>query len=123
VRVFKSKEFARFAARADIRDRQLCETVDRLERGLVDADLGGGLFKQRVPRPGEGRSGGFRTVLAYRERNLSVFLYGFPKNAKANLTTDELRLYRKLAAAYLRLTEAEIELATDEGELVEVSDD
>jgi hypothetical protein len=122
VRVFKSKEFARFAAKAAIDDEQLREAVDRLARGLVDADLGGGLFKQRVPRPGEGRSGGFRTVLAYRERNRSVFLYGFPKNAKANLTTDELRLYRKLAAAYLRLTEAEIELATDGGELMEVSD-
>jgi hypothetical protein len=64
VRIFKTKEFARFARRAGISDEVLCDAIDRAERGLIDADLGGGLIKQRVARPRQGRSGGYRTVIA-----------------------------------------------------------
>jgi hypothetical protein len=62
LRVFKTKEFARFARREDVDDERLCEAVDRAERGLVDADLGGGIIKQRIARKGQGRRGGYRTL-------------------------------------------------------------
>lgn len=77
----------RFARRERIRDSSLCEAIRRAERGLIDADLGGGIIKQRVARPGQGRSGGYRTVLAYRSGDRAVFLYGFAKSERENIGT------------------------------------
>ena len=82
MRIFKTRAFARFARREGIDDAVLGNAIDRAERGRIDADLGGGIIKQRVPRPGAGRSGGFRTVVAYRAGEISVFLYGFAKNER-----------------------------------------
>jgi hypothetical protein len=82
VRVFVTKSFRRFQRKERIADAALCEAVRRAARGLVDADLGGGLIKQRVSRPGEGRRGGFRTVIAYRVDDRAVFLFGFAKKIR-----------------------------------------
>ncbi len=90
VGVFKTKWFARFARRERITDERLREAIDRAERGLVEADLGGGLIKQRVARERQGRSGGYRMLVAYRARGRAVFLYGFAKNEQENVGSDEL---------------------------------
>lgn len=89
MRLFKTKSFIRFARRERISDASLREAVQRAERGLVDAELGG-VIKQRVARPGQGRSGGYRVLPAYRVNTLSVFLYGFAKNERDNIDGDEL---------------------------------
>lgn len=123
MRVFKTKEFARFSRREKIRDLGLCEAVERAERGLIDADIGGGVIKQRVARPGEGRSGGYRTIIAYRSQTRSIFMYGFPKSGKANLSDDEVVVYRRLAKAFLGLDEADLLRLTKSGELIEVAYD
>ena len=120
MRVFKSKEFARFTRREKIVDTVLCDAVARAERGTIDAHLGGGLIKQRVARPGQGRSGGFRTLLVYRNAIRCVFVYGFAKSERANVTPDRLVFWRKVAAAYLAMTEASINAAIDANELLEV---
>ena len=120
MRVFKTKEFGRFARREKIADQLLCDAVGRLERGLIDADLGGGLVKQRIARPGQGRSGGFRTLLVYRMRTRSVFVYGFAKSERGNIDPDELVFWRKVAAAYLAMSEEAIETAITSDELMEV---
>ena len=103
MRVFKTKDFARFARREGISDKSLVEAAKRAEEGHIDADLGGGLIKQRVPRPGQGRSSGFRTIVAWRAHDCGFFVYGFPKSGKANLTTKELETYRDFAAVLLAL--------------------
>jgi hypothetical protein len=66
-------------------DDRLCEAVERAESGLIDANLGGGLIKQRVARLGQGRSGGYRAVVAYRRLGRAVFLYGSAKNERDNI--------------------------------------
>lgn len=66
VRIFKNKRFVRFARKERISDRSLCEAVQKAEKGLVDADLGGGVIKQRIARPGEGESSGFRSIVLFR---------------------------------------------------------
>ena len=119
-RVFKSKEFARFTRREKIADTVLCDAVARAERGTIDACLGGGLIKQRVARPGQGRSGGFRTLLVYRAATRSVFVYGFPKSERGNIKPDELVFWRTIAAAYLAMTEDTINPAIADDELKEV---
>ena len=120
MRVFKSKEFTRFARRERIADKALCEAIARAERGLIDADLGNGLIKQRVGRPGQGRSGGFRTLIVYRASRRSVFVYGFSKSERDNIPSGELTFWRKVAAAFLAMDEATIRAATADGEITEV---
>lgn len=111
---YASKEFARLARRSRIADDQLWEAVSRAEDGKVDADLGGGLIKQRVARPGKGRSGGFRTVIAYRKGDRAIFLHLFAKAAKGNLSAVELEVYKELAQRYDALTEEQLDLLVEE---------
>jgi hypothetical protein len=110
----------RFGRRADIDERELCAAAKRAERGLIDADLGAGLIKQRIPRKGQGRSGGFRTLAAFRQNHRCVFLYGFPKNERDNIGDRELAHWRKVSAAFLQMTRDKLAELADAGELREV---
>lgn len=120
LRIFKTKVFARFARSARITDTDLRDAVARAERGLVDADLGGGVIKQRVARPGQGRSGGFRVLIAYRARTRSVFLFGFAKSARGNVDDDELATAREIAKAWLEADAKAITNALVQGIIQEV---
>jgi len=121
VRVYKVKVFARFQRRERIADASLAKAVRSAEDGLVDADLGGGLIKQRVARPGQGKSGGYRTVIVYRRGNLAVFLLGFAKRERANIDDDELEELRGQVRAFLQLSADRIEAAITANELTEVN--
>lgn len=66
MRVYRLKAFWRFQRRERIADKALAKAVRAARSGLAGADLGGGLVKQRVARPGQGKSGGYRTIIAYR---------------------------------------------------------
>jgi hypothetical protein len=123
MRVYKIKGFARFQRRERITDKSLAEAVLGAERGLIDADLGGGLIKQRVARPGQGKSGGFRTLIAYRRGERAVLLFGFAKNEWANIDDDELDEWRQVGRAYLELDDKGVEAAIAANELTELSHD
>lgn len=120
MRLFKTKTFVRFARRGRISDASLREAVQRAERGLVDAELGGGVIKQRLARPGQGRSGGYRVLVAYRVNALSVFLYGFAKNERDNIDDDELATLRDIAKGWFQAGTAALERAVADGLLQEV---
>ena len=122
MRVFKTRGFSRFARREGISDDALRDAIARAERGLIDADLGGGVIKQRVPRPGEGRSGGFRTLIAFKAAERSVFLFGFAKNDQDNIDARELRLLRKAAAEMLGWSEKQIAAMLASGAWTEVGE-
>ena len=93
----KAKVFARWATKENVSDRDLLNAIRNLaEHKSADA-LGGSVYKVRVPRKGEGKSGGFRTLLVYREGTLAVFLHGFAKNDQGNISAAEKRDYKKLA--------------------------
>lgn len=123
MRLFKTKGVVRFARRERIQDDALSDAIRCAERGIVDADLGGGLIKQRVARPGQGRSGGYRMLVAYRSAGRAVFLYGFAKSDRDNIEDDELQDLRTLGANWLAATQAQIEQALDAGELKEIAHD
>ena len=120
MRIFKTKWVARFVRRERIDDASLKDAIERAERGIIDADLGGGLIKQRVARPGRGRSGGFRMIVAYRTEERAFFLYGFAKNERENIEDNELEALRVVAAGMLVRDDAALERAKAEGELQEV---
>jgi hypothetical protein len=121
LRIFKTKSFGRFQRKERISDRVLCDAIERAERGLVDADLGHGLIKQRVARPGEGRSGGFRTVIAYRVGTRAFFLFGFAKSDQATVNKADERDLKDFGALLLALDARGIETMIIGRELTEVA--
>ena len=123
MRIFKTKLFARFARRERISDASFREAVRRAERGLIDADLAGGAIKQRVARPGEGRSGGYRVLIAYRAKTRSVFLFGFAKSERDNIDDDELATLRDITKGWLAANAGALARAVADGLIQEVEYD
>ena len=123
MRVYKTKWMGRFARRARIANNSLLEAIERAGRGLIDADLGGGIIKQRVARSGQGRSGGYRMLIAYRAGTRAVFLYAFAKNERENIEPGQLLTLREIGATWLTADLERIAHALDEGILQEVTGD
>ena len=119
-RIFKNKWFVRFARRESIPDSELCEAVRKAENGLIAADLGGGVIKQRVPRPGKGASSGYRTIILFRVGEKAFFVYGFPKSERDNIQKDELAAFKEMAAIVLSLSDTQLAAALKIGEYHEV---
>jgi len=121
LRIFKTRWLGRFAKRERVTDTSLREAIDRAERGIIDADLGGGLIKQRVARPGQGRSGGYRMIVVYRTTDRAIFLYGFAKNERENIAPDELDDLRLIAADFLAADDAGFDRMVVEEDLQEIT--
>jgi hypothetical protein len=118
--VYKTRWFDRWARKEELDASSLCGAVQEMINGLVDADLGGGLVKKRVGRAGQGKRGGYRTLVATNKGNRWVFLFGFPKNERSNIDKDEAEALKKLAAHLLSLTPQALGKAEQAGELIEV---
>jgi hypothetical protein len=123
MKIYKTRWFNRWSRKQDIEDSTLCDAVREIAGGLFDADLGGGLIKKRVARPGKGKSGGFRTLLATNQGDLWIFVYGFAKNERSNINRDEEEQLKELAKDLLSLAPEGIELFKDESKLFEVDCD
>jgi len=110
----------RFAKKARITDTDLWKAVQRANDGLIDADLGGGVIKQRIARAGEGKSGGFRSIILFKKNNRAVYIYGFEKKDLANIDPRELEAFRELAVVILGYTEAEVAKRVEDKALFKV---
>jgi hypothetical protein len=120
MKIYKTRWFNRWAHKQGLEDISLCTAVREMVAGLYDADLGGGLVKKRIARPGKGKSGGFRTLIATNKGNRWIFVYGFPKNERSNIDKDEEQTLKELAEELLSLTPEEIEIVKDKSKLFEV---
>jgi hypothetical protein len=116
--VYKTRLFGRFARKARISDADLWKAADLANRGMIDADLGGGVIKQRIARPGEGKSGGSRTIIAFRKDDRAIYVFGFEKKDQANIDRSDLEVLRKLAKAFLGYTADDMAREIKAGELV-----
>ena len=123
MRVMKTRVFVRFAKSESITDAQLVAAIMQAERGLIDADLGGGLIRLRIARIGRGKSRGFRTVIAYRAGARAVFLSGFAKSNRANIEPFELAALELAAKDLLSITDNVIDVIIDDQKLIEVNYD
>ena len=123
IKVYASKAFVRFGKSNRINEQTLLDAVDRAESGLVDANLGGDVIKQRVARQGEGRSGGFRTIILYLAGSRAVFVHGFAKSERENITAEELEGFRLLANEILAFSEEKMAQSVESGALVEIKRD
>lgn len=121
--IYKNKWFHRWAKNEGLPDKTVCTAVEEMAAGLFEADLGGGLLKKRIAREGQGKSGGFRTLVATNRGDRWVFVYGFPKNARSNIDKDEREALKKLAGQLLDLSFAALQTAVQAGTLIEVNCD
>jgi hypothetical protein len=120
VRIFKSRWFQRFARKEGIADGVLREAVAQAEKGQIDADLGGGVIKQRIARPGQGKSRGYRTIILFRRGARAFFVYGFAKSQRANVNDDEDEQFKEAAKHVLGLTEKQLAELLKRGDFMEV---
>lgn len=119
-RVFKTRSFARWSRKSGLPDRALCTAVTEVAAGLVDAELGGNVFKKRVPMPGRGKSGGARVLIATRFGERWFFMFGFAKNERDTIDDRELAALKMAAVALLELDASSLVQALRAGELTEI---
>lgn len=120
IRIFKTRHFQRWMNKAGLSDEMLVVAVLEMVAGLVDADLGGGVLKKRIALSGRGKRGSVRTLIATRRADRWIFVFGFEKNQRSNVSAEELKALRVLADELLGLSTAQLELAKRESELMEV---
>ena len=123
MKVFKNAWFGRFARKERISADALWDAVERAEKGQIDANLGGGVIKQRIARPGEGKSKGYRSIVLFRKGEKSFFVYGFPKSELGNIREDEAEQFKKMAKHVLALTDAQLSELSANGQFEEVARD
>lgn len=123
MRIFKNAWFARFARRERISTQALLDAIARAGQGQIDADLGGGVIKQRISRPHEGKSKGYRSIIFFRKGRRAFFVYGFAKNAMANIDENEEALFKKMAGHVLGLTDAQLQLLLANKQFEEIVDE
>jgi hypothetical protein len=109
--------------KTELSDKALCEAVKEMERGLIDADLGGGVVKKRIALPGRGKSGGTRTLVATNKGERWFFVFGFEKNERANVSATELEALQNIAHDLLKLSARELDTYVDKGALQEICHD
>jgi hypothetical protein len=120
VRIFKNTWFTRFADKEGITDGELKELVNQLEAGQAEADLGGGVYKVRLARPGEGKSSGYRVIVFFRSEKRTFFVYGFAKSVRDNIDQGELRVFRIRSKDVLSMKDRQINKRLKDGTLIEV---
>jgi hypothetical protein len=123
LRLFKTKWFDRFSRKNSIDDKTLREAVERAERGLVDADLGSGVIKQRIARQGQGKSSGYRIIILMKIGHRTFFVYGFAKSDQENISQADEEQFREMATHYLAMSDHHLLDVIDNGNVVEVGND
>jgi hypothetical protein len=120
VRIFKTTWFTRFAGKEGITDDELREMVNQLETGQAEADLGSGVYKVRVARPGESKASGYRVIVFFRSEERTFFVYGFAKSDRDNIDQGELREFKKKAKVDFSLSEEQIRDRLRDKTLIEI---
>lgn len=120
MRIFKTPWFSRFTDKERIGNESLKEAVSQLEAGQFDADLGGGVYKQRLARAGQGKSGGYRVLICFRQGTRSFFMYGFPKSDRDNISASEKSDLKKLAKILFAMTDKQLDEQVKAGAFQEI---
>lgn len=121
--IYKTRSFARWTRKEGLGDKALFQAVREMSEGLYEANLGGNLFKKRIARPGQGKRGGFRTIVATNLKNRWFFVYGFAKNERDNIEDDEEAALKELAKSLLAMPPRALAKAVEAGEVTEVNCD
>src|SRR5436853_6648346 len=119
-RIFKLPKFNKWMRQTGISDKELRFAVEEMSNGLIDADLGKGILKKRIPLDSRGKSGGARTIIATNKKSRWVFLLGFKKNERDNISETEKEALQEVASLFLHSSDSELDYAISRNELMEV---
>jgi len=120
MKIFKNKVFARWAKAQGVPDEALIKAIQEIKRGSYEAQLGGGVYKKRIPLEGRGKRGGARTIVAFKLQNKAIFIHGYAKNERENITLKEQEALRLLAKIYFNYTDEQINETIKAKELIEI---
>lgn len=120
MRILKNRSFSQWASKLKISDEVLYSAITEMQHGLYDANLGGNVYKKRLPFGHKGKSGGMRTIIAFKLNNRAIFVYGYAKSEKSTLTQKEAESLKQLAKLYFSYSDNEIKKAIEAGVLIEV---
>ncbi|MFN7902345.1 MAG: type II toxin-antitoxin system RelE/ParE family toxin [Holosporales bacterium] len=121
MQILKNKAFSKFARKEGISNATLRQIVKNVNAGKIDVDYGGGVIKQRMARPGQGTSGGYRSIILFRKNERAVFVYGFAKKDRDNIGPDEVKAFKALAAITFECTDKDIDALIENGTYQEVA--
>jgi len=118
-----TKEFAKWADMHGLTITDLAAALDEVDAGSFEADLGGHVLKKRVPFPGQGKRGSGRTIICFKKDDRAIFVHGFAKNEKTNMSKKELIAFRRVAEILLNLSPDQIARSISTGTFIEVNTD
>lgn len=121
MRIFKNKWFIKFAKKERISDKKLCDMIENIEKRAIDVDYGGGVIKQRLARPNQGKSGGYRCIILFCIEDKAFFVYGFPKNERENISQEDECVFKDLAVQMFDFSDDDIDRMLKAGVLEEVN--
>jgi hypothetical protein len=121
--IYKIPYFSKWAAKEKVKDKELAKAIGEMDEGLVDANLGGHVYKKRVALANKGKSGGSRVIIAYKINDKAFLLYGFSKSEKSNIDSDDLKIFKSMAKEYLSYGESELKKAVKFKKLIEVKNE
>lgn len=116
-----TKHFAKWASKQNIPDGELTKALEEVCNSSYEANLGGHIYKKRIRFSGQGKSGSGRTIVCYQKDRRVIFIHGFSKNEKSNLSSKELFVFKELAKILLSFSESKIDIAIRNGDLKEVA--
>ncbi len=120
--IFKHRRFQQWVKSESITNALLIDAVNEIVAGLHNGNLGSGLYKKRVPMPGKGKSGSYRTLIAFKQDEKAFFIHGFSKNAKDNIDSKEKEIYKELASILLNADSKTLANMIEMGSLIEVKE-
>ncbi len=115
-----TKQFSKWASKQHIPKTELATALAELRAGNFEAALGGNIYKKRIRFKGRGKSGSGRTVICYKKGDKAIFIHGFAKNEKSNLSKMELLVFKELSKILLELSSKKIKAAIENGDLIKV---
>jgi len=118
----KTKWFNKWSKKNHITDKKLLDTLNNISNNLGVTDLGGSLFKVRTPKIAQGKSGGYRTIVVFRESDVAIFVYGFSKNEKSNIEKEELKYFKILAKDLLSINRQEYRVLEKLGDFISIKE-
>lgn len=123
MRIFKTRLFAKWAKKEKLMDQSLRLAIQEMEKGLIEADLGGFVYKKRIPLEGRGKRGGARSIVIYRAHDKAFFIFGYAKNEKSDMSNEELKSAKMLSKDLISYSDSQLIHLIQQGKLIEVSND
>ncbi len=123
MKIYKYRGFEKWAKKQGLSDDDLKKSIIEIENGLIDANLGGNVYKKRIAKLGQGKRGSYRTILLMKLSDKVIFAHGFAKGEKDNVTQNELEGFKIMAEAFLNLSNEQIKTLIDNQKLIELAND